>query len=429
MSKIFNVKLCTTALLLCFAFITICAAQANAAGFALYEWSARGNALGGALTAIADDPSAVAYNPAGITQLEGTHTLAGVSAIAPQNDVKTTYGGAEKTESIKEKYFFPPHAYITHQMSDNVWFGFGAFTRYGLGTTFSESWRGRYSSYDTSIESYSFNPNFAFKINEYISVALGMELMYVKADLRSKKDPTGALNPDSSGATDVDQRIRVDGITPGFNAAVRVTPNDQWALGFSYRSQMNHRADGNVRYDVPVGVDTTNLYNETDIVMSMSTPNTFAFGVAYKPLENLSFEADAILSQWSCYSELQYNFSSAKAIGVKKAVVAKKWRDAWRFQFGVEYSPIETIDLRAGYVFDQSPIREGYEDYMLPTNDRQIVSGGIGFNYDDFVLDFSYSYLWMKKREIDARPGTGVLDSETENSITHIMGVSLGYTF
>jgi long-chain fatty acid transport protein len=54
---------------------------ANAAGFAIYEWGARGQALSGAMVGRADDPSALAYNPAGMTQLEGKHTMAGVTAI------------------------------------------------------------------------------------------------------------------------------------------------------------------------------------------------------------------------------------------------------------------------------------------------------------------------------------------------------------
>jgi long-chain fatty acid transport protein len=44
----------------------------SAAGFGIYEWSARGNALGGATVGRADDPSALASNPAGITQLDLT---------------------------------------------------------------------------------------------------------------------------------------------------------------------------------------------------------------------------------------------------------------------------------------------------------------------------------------------------------------------
>ncbi|MBK7552836.1 MAG: hypothetical protein IPI61_14820 [Syntrophaceae bacterium] len=48
-------------------FVLFLSTSAFAAGFALYEGSARGNVLGAGLTATADDPSAVYYNPAGIT--------------------------------------------------------------------------------------------------------------------------------------------------------------------------------------------------------------------------------------------------------------------------------------------------------------------------------------------------------------------------
>lgn len=401
--------------------------KADAAGFALFEWSARGNAMGGAMVARADDPSAVAWNPAGITQLEGTQTMIGVTAIAPENTLTTTYNGQDTTSHIKKDVFFPPHAYITHQINDNVWLGVGAFTRYGLGTAFDEDWQGRYSSYDTSIETYSLTPNLAYKFNDYVSIAGGLEFMYVKADLRKKIDASQQNNPDTYAA-DVDQTIKVDGVTPGANFAIRVTPTDKWALGFCWRSKMRHRAEGKATYTVPSSV-TSALFNDSDITMSMKTPHTFSFGTSYDLMDNLSVEFDAIWSQWSDYSELTYEFEEVTAIGRNTVVVEKKWEDVWRFQFGVEYEPVPSLALRAGYVYDQSPIRKGYEDYMLPTNDRQIVSCGLGWKYDNLTIDASYMYLWMKKREIEARPTSGILETTTKDSISHIVSLSLGFDF
>ena len=42
---------------------------ASGAGFALFEHGNRGMAMGGAMTAVADDPSAMFWNPAGLAQL------------------------------------------------------------------------------------------------------------------------------------------------------------------------------------------------------------------------------------------------------------------------------------------------------------------------------------------------------------------------
>lgn len=429
MNKILNAKLIIfAALFISFTISISCVGKAHASGFALYEWSARGNALGGTLVARADDPSAVAYNPAGITQLNGTQTLAGFTTLTLSDDLKTSSGGIDKTESIKEKYYLAPHAYLTHQFSDKAWLGIGLYSRYGLGTAYSETWRGRYSSYDTSIETYSFTPNLAYKFNDYVSGSLGLELMYVKADLRCKDDPTGANDPDSSGANDIDQRIRVDGVTPGFNAALRITPNDQWAIGLVYRSEMRHKARGSINFETPAGFSSPFAFNDEDVTMAMKTPNTYSVGVAYKPFKNFSIEGDAIYSQWSSFKSLSYHFDSPTAVGSTDVDIQKKWNDVWRFQVGVEYSPIEDLDLRLGYVYDQSPIREGYEDYMMPTNDRQIISTGFGYHFNNMVLDLSYSYLWMKDRKIEARSG-GIIDTVSTNSYSHMIAASLSCDF
>ncbi|WP_320169626.1 OmpP1/FadL family transporter [Maridesulfovibrio sp.] len=423
----FIVCLCTLLIMTGYTIVPGGSRNAEAAAFALFEWSARGNAMGGTMIARADDPSAIAWNPAGITQLEGTQTMVGVSAIAPENTLTTTYNGVQTDTDIKKEIFYTPHAFITQQINENLWLGVGAYTRYGLGTAYDEDWEGRYSSYNTSIETYSLNPNLAYKFNDFVSVAAGMEFMYVKADLRKKIDSTRQNDPTTS-AGDVDQTIKVDGVTPGFNVGIRITPTDKWALGFSWRSKMRHRAEGKAVYDRPDGV-TTALYNDTDVSMTMKTPNMFMFGTSYDLMDNLSVEFDAIWSQWSDYSDLTYEFDSTNAIGRNTVVVQKNWQDVWRFQFGVEYKPIESLALQAGYVYDQSPIRKGYEDYMLPTNDRQIVSGGLGWTYENFSIDASYMYLWMKKRTIDARPTSGVLYTTTKDSITHIVSLSMGFNF
>ena len=63
--------------------------KAQAEGFALSDFGARGTALAGGMVARADDPSAVAWNPAGITQLPGTQIMVGMTAIQPSGTVDT----------------------------------------------------------------------------------------------------------------------------------------------------------------------------------------------------------------------------------------------------------------------------------------------------------------------------------------------------
>ena len=51
--------------------------------------SARGNALGDAVVGRADDPSAIFYDPAGITQLPGIQVMGGVRRILTGGTVET----------------------------------------------------------------------------------------------------------------------------------------------------------------------------------------------------------------------------------------------------------------------------------------------------------------------------------------------------
>jgi len=91
--------------------IFLMAGASSGAGFALYEYGSRGNALGGTLIGRADDPSAMVYNPAGITQLEGTRLMTGFTAITPSIDFDVPGSG---TYSNIDKTWIPP-PFLLHQ--------------------------------------------------------------------------------------------------------------------------------------------------------------------------------------------------------------------------------------------------------------------------------------------------------------------------
>jgi long-chain fatty acid transport protein len=87
------------------------------AGFGLYECSSRGTALGGTLTARADDPSALACNPAGITQIEGSQIMFGLTAIRPAIDILMN----DRIHGNKKTTWVPPHFYYTRQLDNMYW--------------------------------------------------------------------------------------------------------------------------------------------------------------------------------------------------------------------------------------------------------------------------------------------------------------------
>jgi Long-chain fatty acid transport protein len=205
----------------------------HAGGFALNEYAARANAMGGAVIALADDASAVAYNPAGMTQLPGTQTMIGATVIVPKAEVTA---GNQATTTTRTNFYVPPHAFITHQVSDKAWVGVGMFSRFGVGTEYLRDWGGTGKIYKADLATYSIAPNLAVKLTDNLSLGFGVELMYSSADLR--KRPTGAN----------DMRMTVDGLGVGGQVSLHYIINDEWTAGFTYHTSQQHTDTGKARY-------------------------------------------------------------------------------------------------------------------------------------------------------------------------------------
>lgn len=112
--------------------------QARAAGFGLYEFSARGNALAGTTMARDATPGSMAMNPAQVARVPGLQIEAGMTMITAGADV--TYDG--KTQSTDRQYFFIPNSYMTWQINEKFSVGLGIFSRFGLGNSYPEDWAG-----------------------------------------------------------------------------------------------------------------------------------------------------------------------------------------------------------------------------------------------------------------------------------------------
>lgn len=402
--------------------VLVTAQFCSAAGFAIYEWGARDMALGGATVGRADDPAALSSNPAGITQLDGIQVTAGAMAIHPVLDI---VADGETDTSDKDALYLPPHFYATWKVNDRYSLGLATFSRFGLGTVFDEDWEGRYNSYEAILQSASINPNVAVKVTDKLSAAFGVEAMWMNLNLKRKIDFSGFAQPDG----DID--LKADGFGYGFNMALHYQPCQYAKLGLSYRSPITMKLTGDADFsDIP-GFIPGPTFRDTSATGVVTLPDSFSFGVAMYPIEKLSVEVGAVYTLWSKYDELKINFGDPvlPTATPDQSVTAKNWNDVWRFNVGVEYAALDWLDLRLGYVYDNTPVPDETIDYLLPDSDRQIFSGGLGFHKDNWALDVNYSYLLFADRDIDERLDDGVYDGEVKDADAHIAGVSFTYKF
>jgi long-chain fatty acid transport protein len=411
-----------------------CPQWALGSGFALYESGTRANALGSTLVGRADDPSAVFFNPAGITQLPGLQFMGGSIFIAPTTDVKTKgnilnpFSKQEATNSVDGHVWLPPHLYMTYQINNSLWFGFGLFTPFGLGTEFDGDWPGRFNSYKAIIQSLNINPNIAWKINDQLSVAVGLDVMWFDLELRQK------IPVQLPGVfTEVDQRLNGDSFGFGCNAAVRYQPFDWLAFGLSYRSQVTQDVEGQA--DFTKDLTLPGFFRDTAANGSITLPDTIFMGVTFYPSKDLSIEVGAFWTNWSTFDQLTINYDTPiiPAAGGRSAVSSvtreKKWHDTWRIHGGVEYKVNEWLDLRTGYEYDMEPSPDKHVDYLVPANDRHLFGFGPGIHWAGWNVDMSYMYLLITDRNVEARPSEGILESEFRGGNAHLVGFSLSRKF
>ena len=391
------------------------------AGFALYEWSSRGNALGGTLIGRADDVSTIAYNPAGLTSLPGIHAMFGLTAIAPKVDVKAN----GQTVCQKDNIYFPPHFYLSTQLGPRYWIGIGEYSRFGLATDFPADWIGRFNAYYSSIKSYSIVPTLGIKFTDNLSLGFGFEVMYFEFIKKQKKN-LGALG-------EVDSKIKGDSVNYGFTIGLHYKPLDWLKIGAVYRSQVDHTVKGKATFDRPATLIAVHpdWFRDTTAQGDISLPESYALGLTVYPVSNLSIEADIIYTRWSSYKELviEYGDDLMPPTGANVSKSKKDWKDCYRFQLGLEYQASKNLSLRASYIYDQTPIPDAHIDYMLPANNRHLFGLGMGYKWNALTIDISYNYLQYENRKIDARPDDNIYAGKLFNGHAHLVGLSVGYQF
>ena len=431
-----------SAVLVALGLVTGAVSTASAEGFAISTLSARGGAFGGGaasgMVARADDASAVAYNPAGLTQVEGTQIMGGLAAVALNLDLETENHWCSNSHQV-----WPiPHFYLSHQLNDKFWAGVGMFTRWGLGHSYPDGWaegglkntapipQSGSALKSITLLTSTINPTVAYKLNDVWSVAAGVSYTWGYLSLNNQ---LYALNKHVG-----DVRIHSEnGRSFGYNLALHAKFNEQWSAGLTYRSHERMKFNGSARVrgggvTIPrIGHISAeqmakaggigNTRGKATIVL----PDVITLGVAYKPTERLSFEADVAYTVWSRWRSLDVDLYGYKGIHQQK-----NWRDTWALSFSAEYWALDWLALRAGFLYETSPLNgEAYHDYLIPTNGRLQASVGFGLKYDAWTLDFAY--IHMHEREVNLMDGgtAGTIKGKIGNGYDHTFCLTLGYKF
>ncbi len=389
---------------------------AKAEGFALQDWSSRGASLAGGLVARGGDAASVSYNPAAITELEGTQILFGGEYIHPINTVVGTGGQSKHSET---KQYFAPHGYITHKVNEAISVGFGAFSRFGLGNDYGSSFFVPNSVYDVELITFTVSPVIAWRVNDKLSLGFGLELAYGDVDFNQNVKKTLA----NGLPVDTTLSMTGDAWSPAFNLSVHYRFNEQWKAGFVYRSHNDFDFDGELSTAHPLFAG-----RKFSGSAMLYTPDSYTLALAYYPMPELSFEAQVQYNTWSRYSNLTINVPSSPFPGLNKIEQKKDWRDTWFFSLSAEYQALDWLTLRGGVSYETSPVKEAYADFIAPAHGRWKYGAGLGFQYDNWTLDVAYVYHDILELRYNHSAYAPVAD-HIDDAHAHTCSFSIGYKF
>lgn len=401
---------------------------------------AKASAMGGAFSAYADDPFAVYYNPAGLTQVDRPTLAAGVHMIDPTIKLKDFYveGSSDprfprtKAEAVNfsdtSENLYAPALGFAMPLTERLALGVAIYAPFGLEVEFPNNAKTNPSAY-SSFHSYYFRevitPTLAYKVNDKFSLGFGVSIGKTKSAAEKyfylgTKDLAGSGESIIPGVTydtlryldNAHMKVELeDEINYSFNVGIMYRPTNTITLGLTYRSETDVDFEGDAYVNGEKVAKATLDYNH---------PQQIQAGVRYAPHSRFSVEMDVVWTNWGINKTQDEPIISIgsdrgdqlekflQAVYKKKEISSpRRWENTRQLRFGAEYVMNDLITLRCGYFYDPTPIPDDTLDTMWPDADKKTYSIGAGFNFGRVTIDTVLQYTDIEQ--------TRMIGGESEN--------------
>ena len=437
--------------------VSVAVSTAFAAGFQLTEQSSLG--LGRAYAGagiVGDDLSAVHYNPAGMTLLEGTRFQAGTTWIS----INADYDGIDgDSENGRLKGQMIPAGYVTHQVNDKIWLGFAMTVPFGMGTEYDRNWSQNQRGTSSKIYTFDMNPNIAYKVSDFISLGAGVSVQYAKAKLGMGMGSIPGMGNIGHA------KLEADSWDWGYNLGLMVSPTDKLRFGLAYRSAITHDADGhtNLTNSDLLKLATAQLTNglmtmdsiTVNSSASLKTPDTVMLTSTWEASDKLRLSGLIRWANWSNFKTLKIHNSSSiditGALGglienippqmlpevmdkvgqLSETRIENDWQDTWLFSIGADYKINSDFTVRGGIAYETSPIdKQDTRMAVIPDTDRLWLSlGASWYATKDLQFDMGATYLMGvgDKDLYDEVGGEKVGEYDTLDA--YLFGIQMQYRF
>ncbi len=420
-----------------FALASGAVARADAGGFYVPEIGARAAGLGAAVVADGDGPSAIFHNPAGLTDADGVQVEVSSALFFPNvtffrrpvTDPNTGDDLRFDRVDNENAVIAAPYVGASAALGRGLTAGLAIYAPFGATLDFPIDGAQRQVVTSIALRTIFVSPAVAVALPRGVSVGVAANVVwgdlaleqrnalpYVTGDPEQYPDPgeglegmtrLGGHDPFSLGATlgigwrSTDQRIRV-----GASVMSPVTMHLQGDARIENES-IAPLIDGDGQQMQPAGV------REDTVRIEVPLPLVARLGVAVQLAPRWRAEVDVNWQRWSTFEQLEVDFVAEHELlptpgaYLYDVQVENAWRDTWSARLGVETTlPARPITLRAGVLWDQSPVDDRHFSLLTPDSNKIGVAGGARWSrpMGDGRLDLELAALHLFVGERDVAP-------------------------
>lgn len=405
------------------------AREASANGFRLADQDAFATARGEAFVATADNASAIYYNPAGLTRLQGNNVRAGIYGIYLDPTFTPPPPGNTNTFHIKNKFAAVPQFFYAFAPRDLPWsFGLGVYSPYGLGVSWPQDTGFRAVAIEGSLVYVRLNPAVALKLAPGLSIGAGVMVDY--ANISLEQGLLASRLPFTNFF-----RFKGDGWGLGYNLGLLWQPHRKISFGATFRSSTTITMKGRTEFEqqpLPGLFPATHRSAEADFHF----PLTAVFGVSVRPTSKWNLEFDADYTDWSSLGTVTIRQAPPPWPVQKNVPVKLEWQPSWLYEFGATRYFDGGWHVSAGYVYNQNSVPDTYYSPLAADLDRHFFSAGAGYRGRTFSFDFAYQFGYGPARTVSgstpsSTPGqfAGQTADGTYDFISHAVMVTVGIHF
>jgi long-chain fatty acid transport protein len=404
------------------------AGNVSANGFRLPDQDAFATARGEAFVATADNPSAIYYNPAGITQLEGNNLRGGVYGIYldPSFNPPGTAPNHGHTYHSQDNYAAVPQIFYTYTPTNlPLSFGLGVYAPFGGSMSWPQNTGFRSVAIDGSLTYVTINPVVAYKVLPSLSLAAGIMVNYANMEMSQ------GLSKFQFPSTNL-FRFTGDGWSVGYNLGVLWKPHEKVSLGAAFRSSAKVSLDGQTQVEKQPTTPNTYQSAQTDFTF----PLTAVFGISYRPTPKWNIEFDADYTDWSSFGSNSIHQTTAPPAVAQDVSLILNWQASWMCEFGVTRYFDGGWQASAGIVYNQNSVPNAYYTPLAADMDRYFFSAGTGYKGQHFSFDIAYQFGYGPTHTVTGSQPSSVPAVSTGQTadgqydfISHAVSVSLGWHF